>query len=76
MNHSNYKKWLQEKLIPNLEFKSVIVVDSESYHNVRINRHPTRNALKGEMLFWLDKNGIRFSSDMTKAELYDLIKNA
>ena len=24
----NYKKWLQEKLIPNLESKSVIVADN------------------------------------------------
>ena len=32
------------------------------------------NARKGEMLFWLDKHGKRCSSDMTKAELYDLIK--
>jgi len=74
MNHSNYKKWLQEKLIPNLEFKSVMVVDNASYHNVQINRHTTSNARKGEMLFWLDKRGIRYSSDMTNAELYDLIK--
>jgi hypothetical protein len=29
---------------------------------------------KGEMLFWMEKCGIRYSSDMTKAELYDLIK--
>jgi len=29
---------------------------------------------KGEMLFSLEERGIRFSSDMTKAELYDLIK--
>jgi hypothetical protein len=74
MNHANYKKLLQEKLIPNLESKSVIVVDNTSYHNVQINRHPTSNARKGEMLFWLDKHGIRYSSDMTKAGLYDLIK--
>jgi len=26
------------------------------------------------MLFWLDKHGIRCSSDMTSAELYELIK--
>jgi hypothetical protein len=32
------------------------------------------NARKGEMLFWLNTHGIRYSSDMTKAELYDLIK--
>ena len=74
MNHANYKKWLQEKLIPDFESKSVIVVDSASYHNVQLNRHPNSNARKGEMLFWLDKHGIRYSSDMTKAELYDLIK--
>jgi len=73
MNHANYMKWLQEKLIPNLESKSVIVVDNASYHNVQLNRHRTSNARKGEM-FWLDKRGIRCSSDVTKAELYDLIK--
>ena len=50
------------------------MVDNASYHNVQLNRHPTSNARKGEMLFWLDKPGIRYSSDMTKAELYHLIK--
>ena len=39
MNHANYMKWLQE-LIPNLESKTVIVVDNMSYHNVQLNRHP------------------------------------
>ena len=67
-------KWLQEKLIPNFESKSVIVVDNASYHNVQLNRHPTSNARKGEMLSWLDERGIRYSLDITKAELYDLIK--
>ena len=74
MNHANYKKFLRKKLIPNLESKSVIVFDNASYHNVQLNRHPTSNARKGEMLFWLDKHGICCRSDMTKAELYDLIK--
>jgi len=74
MNHANYKKRLQEKLIPNLESKSVIVFDNASYHNAQLKQHTTINARKGEMLFWLDKHGIRYCSDMTKAELYDLIK--
>jgi len=74
MNHANYKKWLQEKLIRNLESKSVMVVDNTSYHNVQLNRHPTSNARKGEMLVWLDKHSIRYNFDMAKAELYDLIK--
>jgi hypothetical protein len=54
--------------------KSVIVVDNASYHNIHINWHPTSKARKGEMLFWLDKHGIWYSSNMTKMELYDLIK--
>ena len=74
MNHANDKKWLQEKLIANLESKSIIVVHSASYHNVRINRYPTNSVIKAEVLFCSDKHGIWYSSDMTKAELYDLIK--
>jgi hypothetical protein len=50
------------------------VVDNASYHNVQINWHSTSNARKAEMLSWLDKHGIRYSSNMTKVELYDLIK--
>ena len=72
MNHANYMKWLQE-LITNLESKSV-VVDNAPYHNVQLNRHPTNNATKVEMLFWLDEHGIWHSSDMKKVEMYDLIK--
>ena len=73
MNHANYKKWLQKR-IPNLESKSVIVVDNAAYHNVQLKWHPTSNAREGEMLFWLDKHGIWYSSDTTKTEMYDLIK--
>jgi hypothetical protein len=58
MNHANYTKSLQEKLIPNLEPKSVTVFDNASYHNVQLNRHPTSNARKDEVIFWLDKHGI------------------
>jgi hypothetical protein len=54
--------------------KSVIVVDDASCHNVQLNKHPTSNARKGEILYWLDKHGVRYSSDMPKAELHDLIK--
>jgi len=38
MNHANYMKWMQEKLITNMKSKSVIVVDNVSYHNVQLNR--------------------------------------
>ena len=69
MNHANYKKGLQEKLVPNFESKSVIVLDNASHHNVQLNHHSTSDTRKGEKLFWLDKHGIRYSSDITKAEV-------
>ena len=50
------------------------MVDSASYHNVQINRHATSNARQGEMVFWLHEHGLRYSTNMTKAELYHLIK--
>ena len=50
------------------------MVGNASYHNVQLNRHTNSNARKGEMLFWLDKHGIRYCSDMTKAKLYGLIE--
>ncbi|XP_072375767.1 uncharacterized protein [Diabrotica undecimpunctata] len=34
MNTTNYRKWLKEKLIPNLLPHSVIVCDNASYHSV------------------------------------------
>jgi hypothetical protein len=74
MNHANYKKCLQEKPISNLESKSVIIVDNASYRIVQLNRHSTSNARKDEMLFWLDKLGVRYIADMIKTELYDLIQ--
>jgi len=51
MNHANYKKWLQEKLVPNFESKSVIVLDNASHHNVQLNHHSTSDTRKGEKLF-------------------------
>ncbi|RZC32004.1 uncharacterized protein BDFB_008072, partial [Asbolus verrucosus] len=37
---TNYEKLLQEKLIPNLTPRSVVVADNVPYHNVQINKAP------------------------------------
>lgn len=34
VSHKNYMKWVEEKLLPNLEKISVLVIDNASYHNV------------------------------------------
>ena len=55
-----------------MESKSITVVNNASYPKVKIKWRPNSNARKGEMLFWLDKHDILYSSGMTKVELYDL----
>lgn len=35
MNFENYSKWLEDKLMPNLKLKSMLLIDNESYHNVQ-----------------------------------------
>lgn len=74
MNFDNYGKWLNEKLLPNLPEKSVIVMDNASYHNARSSKIPTSNSCKGDMQKWLTDNGISFDEQSRKIELYDLIK--
>jgi transposase len=73
MNFKNFSKWLKEKLIPNLEPGSVIVLDNAKYHNVQENKKPTISSLKKDMIDWLTKNGIPFNEPIKKAELMLLI---
>lgn len=48
MNKNNFMKWLGDKLIPNLNEPSVIVIDNASYHVTQINKPPTTQNLKAD----------------------------
>lgn len=74
MNKKNYEKWLREKLIPNLNPNSVIVIDNAPYHREQINPAPTSCSRKSEMIAWLSERGIAHSMNQLKPELYELIK--
>lgn len=74
MSFDNYVKWLNEKLLPNLPERSVIVLDNASYHNTRAEKLPTTASKKSEMQDWLTSKGIQFDSNLRKVELYDIIK--
>ncbi|CAB3250905.1 unnamed protein product [Arctia plantaginis] len=74
MNSTNFNKWLQEKLMPNLNEPCVIVMDNASYHSVIINKAPTSQNRKLEIQNWLTLNGISFETYNSKAELLCLVK--
>ncbi|PSN48823.1 hypothetical protein C0J52_05103 [Blattella germanica] len=63
-----------EKLFPNISHPSVIVLDSALYHSVQENKPPSKYAVKQEMMKWLQDNKIKFSADMKKDELFELIQ--
>ena len=37
MDTENYEKWSKEKLIVNLGYQSMVVIDNILYHNVQVN---------------------------------------
>ncbi|XP_076545701.1 uncharacterized protein LOC143305550 [Osmia lignaria lignaria] len=74
MNASNFEKWINEKLIPNLPTKSVVVMDNAPYHSVQINKPPSTYSKKQEMILWLVTNNIPHTPEMRKHQLLELIK--
>ncbi|CAK1595891.1 unnamed protein product [Parnassius mnemosyne] len=74
MNSINFKKWVYEKLLPNLHEPSLIVMDNAPYHSICVNRCPNSNHSKADMQKWLEKNNVSFNEQMTKPQLYELIK--
>lgn len=74
MNFVNFKKWLEEKLIPNLAANSVVVIDNASYHNKLDERCPTQATRKDDVKDWLRNHGLPFRDDMLKAELLNICK--
>lgn len=75
MNFTNYNKWLEEKLVPNLPFKTVLVIiDNASYHNELINPALTSQLRKADMIDWLIQHYVPWHERMLKLELYKLIK--
>lgn len=74
MNHKNHVKWFKEKLIPNLEPNSVIVIDNASYHNVSVDPNPTSAWKKADMQAWLSERNIFYEIKETKPELYTKIQ--
>lgn len=53
INSKNYMKRLQEKLIPNLPEKSVLVIDNAPYHNVELSKCPSTSSKKVVVQEWL-----------------------
>lgn len=74
MNSTNFTKWLKDKCIPNLPPRSVLVLDNAPYHNIQIDKPPTSNSTKSQMIAWLTGKGIHVEDNMLKVQLYEKVK--
>lgn len=72
MNAKNFMKWLEEKLIPNLPKKTVLIMDNASYHNVQEDKCPTQATKKADIQNWLNRHNVPYASNLLKAELLQL----
>lgn len=75
MNAEVFEKWFTEKLLPNLPANNVIVMDNASYHSRQINKVPTQNNTKAEIIEYLYKNDIYFEESYNKAQLLEVVKS-
>ncbi|KAK4288468.1 hypothetical protein Pmani_038503 [Petrolisthes manimaculis] len=74
MNHENFCSWLDNKLLPNIPPKSLIIMDNVSYHCKVVNKAPIQSSRKQEILKWLVENDLPHNPLHTKAELLHIVK--
>ena len=74
MNFENFKKWMENQLLPNLKPKSVLILDNAAYHNVQQDRCPTSSYRKADIQDYLRRHNVTFAENMLKAELLQLCK--
>lgn len=74
VTHELFKKWFQEKLLPNIPKHSIIIMDNASYHNVlSACSAPTSASKKDKIREWLIKNQIPTPEDCLKPELIEIL---
>ena len=74
MNHKMIVRWLEDKMIPNLPPKCVLVVDNAAYHNVQVDKRLVRATKTHLTHECLTKHRIQWSTGMLKDELLELCK--
>ena len=72
INHNTFKEWVTNQFFPNISPMSVRVMDNASYHSRQLERAPTSNSCKVDMIEWLDKHLVPYPD---RRELYQIIKS-
>lgn len=73
MNGDTFREWM-EGILPLLRPNSVIVMDNASYYSVKIDRAPTSNTRKADIIKWLEDKGEVINHSMVIPQLLHIVK--
>lgn len=75
MSWENFSQWFSVQLLPHSPANSLIILDNAKYHNVYVEEaFPTGKTRKEQLIDWLEKNNLPWTSDMLKPERYALCR--
>ncbi|KAG7308202.1 hypothetical protein JYU34_006871 [Plutella xylostella] len=73
MNSDTFENWFKG-MIEKLPENSVIVMDNASYHSRKIEKIPTANTKKEDIIGWLKGKNILHEENLLKRELLQIVK--
>jgi transposase len=68
-----FENWFENKLLPNLVRKTVIVMDNAPYHSVKTELLPNQSWNKNNIMDWLRQKDIFFEENYLKCELLEVV---
>ncbi|XP_064091958.1 uncharacterized protein LOC135205384 isoform X2 [Macrobrachium nipponense] len=74
MGHERFLKWFKVQLLPNIEDRSLIIMDNAPYHSKIENKVPTTSNRKSEVIEWLSSNNVTHDPSATKPKLLQIAK--
>jgi transposase len=74
MNMELFTHWFINHFINYLEEGSITVMDNASYHSAILNKAPSTNSRKSEIVDWLKKKNITVDPTKTRAELLQCVQ--
>ncbi|XP_075741130.1 uncharacterized protein LOC142789977 [Rhipicephalus microplus] len=74
MNSPRFERWFKEQLFPNIEPRSVIVIDNASYHSFQLKKLPSTSSRKAEIKsWWTKKQKQKYSMALAKVDGHDIV---
>lgn len=73
MNGECFREWL-ESVLPRLKDNAVIVMDNAPYHSVKLDKVPTTNTRKADIIAWLEEKGEVIDKPMVIVQLLEIVK--